>query len=198
MFTGIIHCVARVVERRQEGDNISFRFQSSLSHRLQVNQSVAHNGTCLSIVDHQSDTHSVVAVHQSLRTTNLCNLKEDAPINIELALVGGQRIDGHYVQGHVDGCLECLDIQARAGSWVFVFELPKDARHLLVEKGSICLNGVSLTVHDLRDDHFSVSIIPYTYAQTNFSSLKVGDHVNVEFDILGKYIERLFERSQKT
>ena len=195
MFTGIIHCVAQLIEQRSENKNLHLSFRSPLSSELHINQSVSHNGTCLSVTAQRFDTHCVIAVDQTLGTTNLGNLQTGDLVNLELARPMDQRLEGHYVQGHVDRLLRCLSYKERSGSWTFIFDLPVKYRPYLIEKGSICINGISLTAHDVHKDRFSVSIIPYTYEQTNFSRLQIGDLVNVEFDIVGKYLYRFFSLS---
>lgn len=184
--------MAQLLRKTPQEDNLHLTFKSPIAHRLQKNQSLAHNGVCLSTHTQTTDTHSVIAIAQTLQTTNISNLKIGDYVNIEPALPATGRWEGHYVQGHVDTILACLARTEQKGSWRFTFELPPKNKAQVIEKGAICLNGVSLTVHDLRKDRFSVSIIPYTYEHTTFSTLQVEDPVNVEFDILGKYIQHLF------
>ena len=195
MFTGIVECVATLCEKHSSGNNLHLSFKSSMSSSLHIDQSIAHNGVCLTIVAQHKDTHTVTAIPQTLSHTNLAKLQTHTQINLERALGVDSRLEGHWVLGHIDTTLRCVDIQTLAKSWCFSFLL-KDLAHRrwLIEKGAICINGVSLTVHNLLADQFSVSIIPHTYERTNFSILKVGDEVNVEFDVLGKYVENFYTR----
>jgi riboflavin synthase len=188
MFTGIIETVGKIVKIEAEGDNLHFKVASALSGGLKIDQSVAHNGVCLTVVACDADTHTVTAVRETMIRTNLGDWQLGTSVNIERAMLSQARIDGHWVQGHVDTRGEVVDIRDDNGSWQFTFSFPEENRHLLVDKGSICVNGTSLTVVSPVENRFSVAIIPYTYQHTIFKYLKIGDAVNLEFDIIGKYI----------
>ncbi len=190
MFTGIIESLGQVKSIEKEGTNLHFTIQSELAPELKIDQSVAHNGVCLTVVALSDGNYTVTAVEETLKKSNLGQLKEGELINLERSMKSDGRLDGHLVQGHVDTMGECTDIQVLDGSWYFKFRYPKERQHLLVDKGSICVNGVSLTVVDPTEDHFSVAIIPYTFEHTNFKQLKIGDPINLEFDIIGKYLAR--------
>lgn len=193
MFTGIIETLGEVVALTPDGTNIGFRFRASLDEPIRVDQSIAHNGVCLTVTeifeqvpDGQKEYH-VVAVDETLRKTNLGSLRPGDPVNIERCLRVGQRLDGHFVQGHVDTVGQVTAIETLDGSWNYHFAFPEEFSGLLVDKGSVCVNGVSLTVVQSGKGFFSVTIIPYTFAHTNFHAFAVGSPVNLEFDILGKY-----------
>jgi riboflavin synthase len=189
MFTGIIESLGRVADIRKEGSNLHFRVESSLSHELKIDQSISHNGVCLTVVDCDAQSHLVTAVEETLRLTSLGSWRVGDAVNLERAMLWqNARLDGHLVQGHVDKMGACTGIEDRDGSWYFHFQYVPSEEHLLVNKGSICVNGVSLTVVNPQEDGFSVAIIPYTYEHTTFKELKVGDPVNLEFDVIGKYI----------
>ena len=196
MFTGIVEEVAEVVERHDSGTNRDLIIRASMTPQLKVDQSVSHNGVCLTVVsvstglDVTTGTYRVTAVKETLERSNLGDLKPGDGVNLERSLRIGDRLDGHMVQGHVDTVTECLSVEDVGGSWRYTFSVP-DQKHLLVHKGSICLNGVSLTIAELSAEHFAVAIIPYTHEHTTFRSLKAGQRVNVEFDVLGKYVERM-------
>lgn len=191
MFTGIVEEVASVVEVRAEGSNREFILRAAMAPDLRIDQSVSHNGVCLTVVELiGGDRYRVTAVDETLQRSNLGALKAGDGVNLERSLRLGDRLDGHLVQGHVDTTVPCTAVEDLAGSWWYTFTLPQQ-RHLLVAKGSICLNGVSLTIAELGSGTFSVAIIPYTHAHTTFHALKAGDRVNVEFDVLGKYVERM-------
>ena len=190
MFTGIIESLGKVHHIKKEGTNIHLTIASSISSELKVDQSVSHNGICLTVVSIDEGTHTVTAIEETLNRTNLGDLKEGDPVNLERAMVSGARLDGHMVQGHVDATGTCIKVEEVDGSWYFHFRFQPTEEHLLVDKGSICLNGVSLTVVEPKDDLFSVAIIPYTYEHTTFHSLRPGDKVNLEFDVIGKYIAK--------
>ncbi|MBK6626755.1 MAG: riboflavin synthase [Flavobacteriales bacterium] len=193
MFTGIVEEVGRVLAMRPEGGNVHFDIAARMTPELRVDQSVAHNGVCLTVVALVGDRYSVTAVKETLQRTTLGALRVGDGVDLERSLRLGDRLDGHLVQGHVDAVTACLDVREEAGSWRFTFALSPAHRHLVVAKGSICLNGVSLTVAELQPDRFAVAIIPYTYHHTVFHALRPGDAVNVEFDVLGKYVERMME-----
>lgn len=190
MFTGIIETLAEVVSTRKDGGNLVITIQTPLAGELKIDQSVAHNGVCLTVTNIQGDTYETVAVAETLQKTNLGQLTPTQFVNLERAMVFNGRIDGHLVQGHVDSVGECISCQEQDGSWLYRFRYPREFAALIVEKGSICLNGISLTVFDVTNDEFSVAIIPYTYEHTNVSKIKPGVLINLEFDILGKYVAR--------
>ncbi len=192
MFTGIIESLGQVADIQKEKENLRFRIKSSLINELKIDQSIAHNGACLTIekINDQDETYEVVAIKETLEKTNLAQLKEGEFINLERCMQINARIDGHIVQGHVDAIAVLTRISEQQGSWQFDFELLEPSK-LIVEKGSICVNGVSLTAFNIDDSHFSVAIIPYTYEHTIFKDLKEKMSVNIEFDIIGKYVQRL-------
>ena len=190
MFTGIIESMARVAAIGHEGSNVHFTISSPLAQQLRVDQSVAHNGVCLTVVAIDGDSYVVTAVAETLAKTNLGLWRVGDEINIERSLKIGDRLDGHFVQGHVDATATCIEKQALEGSWLFRFRFPAAFAPLVIEKGSVCINGVSLTVFDAGRDEFTVTIIPYTYEHTNFHAIGEGTVVNIEFDVLGKYLLR--------
>ena len=190
MFTGIVEEVGQVTDVRQVGSNREIIVRSGMTGELRIDQSVSHNGVCLTVVELMGDRYRVTAVEETLQRSNLGALKPGDGVNLERSLRIGDRLDGHMVQGHVDTTTNCVSAEERNGSWWYTFALPKE-RHLLVAKGSVCLNGVSLTIAELTDASFSVAIIPYTFDHTTFRTLKAGGQVNVEFDVLGKYVERM-------
>jgi riboflavin synthase len=190
MFTGIIEALAKVKNIETKGTNVDFYFESALSNTFKIDQSVAHNGVCLTVVEVGENWHKVTAIEETLLRSNLGVLKIDDKVNLERAMIAGARLDGHMVQGHVDSTGICTEIQDQNGSWLFTFEYKPSPEHILVDKGSICINGTSLTVVNPVENHFSVAIIPYTYEHTVFHQIKIGDTVNLEFDIIGKYIAK--------
>lgn len=190
MFTGIIEILGTVKSIEKDRSNVHFTIESPISSELKIDQSLSHNGACLTVVGLAAGSHRVTAVEETLRRTNLGQWTEGTLVNLERCLAMGGRLDGHMVQGHVDTVAECTEALDMNGSWRFTFRYQPTPEHLLVDKGSVCLNGVSLTVVEPRDDLFSVAIIPYTWEHTNFKTLRPGDAVNVEFDIIGKYISR--------
>ncbi len=190
MFTGIIETQAEIKKIIHDGKNIHFCLRADISHELKVDQSVAHNGVCLTVTDVEENLYWVTAIDETLNRTNLGDLKLGSFVNLERAMQYNGRLDGHIVQGHIDTKGICTKINEKDGSWEFYFEYAKNPDYLLVDKGSICINGVSLTVVNPGLDNFNVAIIPYTYEHTGFKNMKVGDNVNLEFDILGKYISR--------
>ncbi len=190
MFTGIVEEVGTVHEVRRNGGNIDLVIGARMTPQLRVDQSVSHNGVCLTVVQVDDGSYRVTAIEETLLRSNLGSLQPGDGVNLERCLRIGDLLDGHMVQGHVDTTTDCLGEDERDGSWWFTFRLPEQ-RHLLVQKGSVCINGVSLTVAELTDDRFSVAIIPYTFEHTTFKSLKTGAAVNIEFDVLGKYVERM-------
>jgi riboflavin synthase len=188
MFTGIIETLGKVEHIRHEGSNVHFTIASAISQELKVDQSIAHNGVCLTVVGMGAGTHTVTAIEETLQRSSLGQWQPGSLVNLERAMAANSRLDGHIVQGHVDAVGTCLAIDERDGSWYYRFGYQPDETQLLVDKGSVCVNGVSLTVVKPTLDSFSVAIIPYTYENTNFQSLRPGDTVNLEFDIIGKYI----------
>lgn len=191
MFTGIIETTGIVADTRSEADNLHITVKSAISNELKIDQSVSHNGVCLTVVELSSDHHVVTAVKETLSKSNIGSLKNGDLINLERCTKVGSRLDGHIVQGHVDQTARCTDICDQNGSWLFTFDYDPSVGNITVEKGSICVNGVSLTVVNSTEHGFSVAIIPYTYDNTNFNQLQVGSEVNLEFDIIGKYVSRL-------
>lgn len=190
MFTGIIETIGQITNIREEKTNKHFTVKSKIASELQVDQSVAHNGVCLTVVE-KSDTEFVVtAIDETLQKSSLGNLKEGEEVNLERAMKFGDRLDGHMVQGHVDQVAECVTIEEVDGSWIFTFTYDSQIGHKTVEKGSITVDGVSLTVVDSKSGKFSVAIIPYTYEHTVFKHYKVGSIVNLEFDVIGKYVQQ--------
>ncbi|SHM07548.1 riboflavin synthase alpha chain [Chitinophaga jiangningensis] len=190
MFTGIIETLGEVIATRQEGGNLVITIQSAIAPELKVDQSVSHNGVCLTVTHIEGNTFNTTAVTETLQKTNLGLLTPGQKVNLERAMVFNGRIDGHLVQGHVDTVGTCVSRESQDGSWLFRFRYPAAFAGLMVEKGSICLNGISLTVFDVTTEEFSVAIIPYTYEFTNIQYINPGDTINLEFDILGKYVAR--------
>lgn len=193
MFTGIVEAMGRVRDIKSEGTNKHFVISSPISHELKIDQSLSHNGVCLTVVHSDKKSHTVTAVQETLERSNLGDLNIGDQINLERAMVAGARLDGHLVQGHVDLKAECMEILDQKGSWTFGFKYIPSPEHILVDKGSICINGVSLTVVNPEKNMFSVAIIPFTFENTNFKDLSIGDKVNLEFDIIGKYITRYLQ-----
>jgi len=193
MFAGIIKATGMVHDIESSGTNLIFSIQSDLSTQLSIDQSVAHNGVCLTVVEIENDIYKVVAILETLEKSNLGVLAKGDLLNLELCVTPNQKIDGHFVQGHVDSIGIVKEITEVDGSWYFTISYPKTFAALLVPKGSICINGISLTVVEPTMDTFKVAIIPYTYEHTNLHKLKVGGSVNLEYDILGKYIQRRLE-----
>ena len=193
MFTGIIEASGIVEKIEQEGKNYHFTINSTISNALKIDQSVSHNGVCLTVVAKNQESHTVTAIEETLIRSNLGSLKVGDQVNLERAMLPTSRLDGHIVQGHVDTTGECISVKESGGSWYFKFKYAPNPEHLVVDKGSICINGVSLTVVNPKDDYFSVAIIPYTFEHTNFNEIRPGGRVNLEFDIIGKYIGRYFE-----
>jgi len=193
MFTGIIETLGQVVNLETEGSNLHITLSSSFSTTLKIDQSVSHNGVCLTVVALDGEYYTVTAIAETLQKTNLGKLREGDLVNLERAMILGSRLDGHIVQGHVDGTGICTDIEKKDGSWVFTFEYSPNLRLVTIEKGSITIDGVSLTVVNSGDHNFSVAIIPYTFEHTCFKTYKVGSQVNLEFDVIGKYVTRLMK-----
>ena len=191
MFTGIIESLGKITDVSVDRGNIDFTIKSDISKELKVDQSVSHNGVCLTVTETRNNTHKVTAVKETLDRSSLKNLLIGDLINLERAMKLGERLDGHLVQGHVDGVAKCLEVSVNDGSWIYKFEFDITYEMLLIEKGSICINGVSLTVFDIDKNTFKVTIIPYTFENTSFKGLKHDDLVNIEFDMIGKYLARL-------
>jgi riboflavin synthase len=191
MFTGIIEQLGVIKEIEQENDNIHFFIESQFTSELKIDQSVAHDGCCLTVVQINQDVYKVTAINETLDKTCLSSWKKGYEVNLERCMILNGRLDGHIVQGHVDTTAKCVSIKNENGSWRFTFEY--QSSHLTVEKGSISINGVSLTVVDSNKNTFSVCIIPYTYEFTNFKSIEIGGLVNLEFDIIGKYVSKHLE-----
>lgn len=190
MFTGIIEEIGKVKNIVRENENIHFTISSPLSNQLKIDQSIAHNGVCLTVVELENNTHTVTAISETLNKSNLGSLKIGSMLNLERCMPANGRFDGHIVQGHIDQTAICKNIIEKGGSWHFTFE-HESKGNITVEKGSITINGVSLTVVNSSNNSFSVAIIPYTYEHTGFNQLTIGDTVNLEFDIVGKYVARL-------
>ena len=193
MFTGIVESLGKITNISLEEGNVDFTIKSSISKELKIDQSVSHNGVCLTVVDVKNDTHTVTAVKETLDKSSLKNFNEGDSMNLERAMKLGERLDGHMVQGHVDGVAKCIEVNLNEGSWIYKFEFDKNWQSLLIEKGSVCINGVSLTVFGINDNTFCVTIIPYTFENTSFKELKPGDLVNIEFDMVGKYLSRFYQ-----
>lgn len=192
MFTGIIEGIGVVEKIEKEGENIHFTLSSPFTHELKIDQSVAHNGCCLTVVAIKGDEYVVTAIQETLKKTNLNEWKIGTKVNLERCMPMNGRLDGHIVQGHVDTTGTCIAINDQEGSWKFTFSYTTP--DITVEKGSITINGTSLTVVDSQDGQFSVHVIPYTYEHTNFHQLNIGDQVNLEFDIIGKYVAKLLAK----
>ena len=197
MFSGIVERMGEVVEIRTDRQNKDFTLRADFCKELKIDQSIAHNGVCLTVVDIRDDAYTVTAMKETLDKSNLGLLKTGDLVNLERSMKPDALLDGHIVQGHVDQTARCTAIDEADGSWYFAFEYDPSQGNVTVEKGSVAVNGVSLTVVDSREGVFRVAIIPYTYEHTNFHALKVGSTVNLEFDIVGKYIARLMERYVK-
>ncbi len=194
MFTGIIECLGEITDIEREGQNIHFTVKSPISHELKVDQSVSHDGTCLTVTETGDGWHKVTAIDETLSKTNLGKWGAGWLPNLERSMLANGRFDGHIVQGHVDQTATCQTVSEHGGSWQFGFRYDAASGHFTVGKGSVCVNGVSLTVVDSDDGFFSVAIIPYTYGHTNFKLLRPGSTVNIEFDIIGKYLQKIAER----
>ena len=192
MFTGFIENLSEIKEINKEGDNLSISLISKITNELKIDQSLSHNGVCLTVVDINDNIYKVTAIKETILKSSIKNWRIGDIINIERAMKLGDRLDGHMVQGHVDQTAICTKISEENGSWYFYFEYQKSS-NLTIEKGSISINGVSLTIVESMDNGFSVAIIPYTYENTNFKNIKVGDLVNIEFDMIGKYIHKIIK-----
>ncbi len=199
MFSGIVEEFAKVERMQKEQGNVHFTLSCSFVNELKIDQSVSHNGVCLTVVDIADGCYTVTAMQETLLRSNLGDLKVGDKVNVERSMIMNGRLDGHIVQGHVDQTAECVSVRDADGSWYYTFRYQKDEEmaakgYLTVDKGSVCVNGVSLTVCEPTDDSFTVAIIPYTYEHTNFHTIEVGTRVNIEFDIIGKYIARIIKR----
>jgi len=194
MFTGIIESMGVVNAINHDKSNINFCISSDLISELKVDQSISHNGVCLTVVNLEKDSYTVTAIKETLDKTNLGKLKLGDQLNLERCLKVGDRLDGHFVQGHVDQIATCVNVDNENGSWVFTFKYSPLNNNITIEKGSITVNGVSLTVVNSKESEFSVAIIPYTFDNTNFNSFKAGTLVNLEFDVFGKYITKLYSK----
>ena len=192
MFTGIVEDIGIVQKIEKENENVHFTLSCSFTNELKIDQSVAHNGCCLTVVHIDGDQYTVTAIQETMVKTNLGDWKKGTKVNLERCMTLGGRLDGHIVQGHVDSTATCVEVEDQGGSWKYTFEYSGD--DVTVEKGSITVNGTSLTVVDSEDTRFSVCIIPFTYEHTNFHTLQVGDRINLEFDILGKYVSKLLQK----
>lgn len=193
MFTGIIETLGSVTLLQQEAGNLHITVASTLSDELKIDQSISHNGVCLTVVALSPGEHTVTAIAETLQKSNLGELQVGSPVNLERCTKVGDRLDGHIVQGHVDQTAQCLSIADQQGSWLYTFQFDRTQGNITVEKGSITVNGISLTVVDSQADQFSVAIIPYTLEHTNLNQVNVGDTVNLEFDVIGKYVARIME-----
>lgn len=194
MFTGIIETLGKITDLQQEKGNLNITVESAISHELKIDQSVAHNGVCLTVVALADGLHVVTAIEETLNKTNLSQLKVGDPVNLERCMQMNARLDGHIVQGHVDQVAVCTAFKELDGSWEYTFEYDAASGNVTVEKGSICVNGISLTVVNSHANSFSVAIIPYTFEHTNLHNVQVGSQINLEFDIIGKYVARLMQR----
>ena len=194
MFTGIIEGLGEIVKIEKEGENVHFSVKSDITNELKIDQSLAHNGVCLTVVGIQDSVYVVTAIKETLEKSSIGDLVVGSKVNLERAMLANGRFDGHVVQGHVDQTATCKSVEEQDGSWMFTFEYDSKNGNVPVEKGSITVNGVSLTVVNSLDNQFSVCIIPYTKEHTTFNTLKAGDNINLEFDIVGKYVARLLQK----
>ena len=192
MFTGIIETLGIIKDLKKDNDNLDITVSSNITHELKIDQSVAHNGVCLTVVAISNSEYTVTAIRETIEKTNLANWKIGDSINLERGMKLGDRLDGHIVQGHVDQTGICKSVEEAGGSWYFTFEYDSKLNNITIEKGSITINGVSLTVVNSKEKEFSVAIIPYTFENTNFKNVKIGAIVNLEFDVVGKYVSRLY------
>lgn len=193
MFTGIIETLGVVKKITRDGGNLNIEIESDITSELRIDQSVAHNGVCLTVVAIDGNIYTVTAIEETLLKTNLEDINVGDEVNLERAMKLGDRLDGHIVQGHVDGVGKCIALDEKDGSWYFTFQYSGESENTTIEKGSITVNGVSLTVVGSKKDEFSVAIIPYTYTHTNFHNIVVNSKVNLEFDVIGKYVKRISE-----
>jgi riboflavin synthase len=192
MFTGIIETLGVIQEIKKDKDNLHITIDSSITNELQIDQSVAHNGICMTVVNINQNIYTVTAIDETIKKTNISYWKTGDSINLERAMKLGDRLDGHIVQGHVDQIGNCITAKETNGSWYYTFEYDDSPGNITIEKGSITVNGVSLTVVDSRKNEFSVAIIPYTFEHTNFKNFEIGTKVNLEFDVIGKYVSKLY------
>jgi riboflavin synthase len=192
MFTGIIETLGTIAQIKKDGDNLHVTVASSITNELKIDQSVSHNGICLTVVSIDGDTYTVTAIRETIEKTNIGDWQTGDAVNLERAMKLGDRLDGHIVQGHVDQTGVCEAISEANGSWYFTFSYDSTLHNMTIEKGSITVNGVSLTVVNSKKDSFSVAIIPYTFEHTNFNAFQVGTKINLEFDVIGKYVSRLY------
>jgi len=191
MFTGIIEELGEVINLKKDKENLHITVKSNISPELKIDQSLAHNGVCLTIVELDENSHTVTAIQETIDKSSIGQLKIGDKINLERAMKLGARLDGHIVQGHVDQIGKCIAVKELEGSWFYTFEYDEKLNNITIEKGSITVNGVSLTVVNSKNNSFSVAIIPYTYENTNFHKFKINDYVNLEFDVIGKYVAKL-------
>lgn len=196
MFTGIIETTGIVKAIKTTGTNITFTIESNIAHELKTDQSVAHNGICLTVEQVSNESYTITAIHETLQKTTAGQWQINEVINIERCLLANSRIDGHFVQGHVDATATCIAKKNEVGSWLYTFEFDEKFAPLLIEKGSVCINGTSLTCFNVTRNNFSVAIIPYTYSFTNIHAVQEGSLVNIEFDVFGKYMNRFYELMQ--
>lgn len=196
MFTGIIETLGIIKEIRKDNDNVHIVVSSTITNELKIDQSVAHNGVCLTVVATNGDEYTVTAIKETIEKTNLGDWNVGDLLNLERAMKLGDRLDGHIVQGHVDQVGICKSVEEANGSWYYTFEYDNKFNNITIEKGSITVNGVSLTVVNSKENEFSVAIIPYTYDHTNFKNFKIGTKINLEFDVVGKYVARLYSLRQ--
>lgn len=194
MFTGIIETLGRIHQIEKDKDNLHITVDSSITSELKIDQSVSHNGICLTVVALKDSLYTVTAIAETILKTNIATWREGDIVNLERAMKLGDRLDGHIVQGHVDQIGKCIAIEEANGSWNYTFEYDATLSNITIEKGSITVNGVSLTVVNSRENEFSVSIIPYTYEHTNFQNFTIGSIINLEFDVIGKYVSRLYNK----
>ena len=194
MFTGIIETLGTIQDIVKDKDNFHITVDSSLTDELKIDQSVSHNGICLTVVAINGSQYTVTAIDETIKKTTLSSWKMGDFINLERAMKLGDRLDGHIVQGHVDQIGSCIEAKETNGSWFYTFEYDEKRNNITIEKGSITVNGVSLTVVDSKNNQFSVAIIPYTYEHTNFKSFEIGTKINLEFDVIGKYVSRLYSK----
>ena len=196
MFTGIIETLGIIKDLKKDNSNLTITVSSSITHELKIDQSVAHNGVCLTVIAINNGEYKVTAIKETIEKTNLADWKVGDMLNLERAMKLGDRLDGHIVQGHVDQTGICKSIEDANGSWYFTFEYNSNLNNITIEKGSITVNGVSLTVVNSKEKEFSVAIIPYTFEHTNFKNIKIGTTINLEFDVVGKYVSRLYSLRQ--
>ena len=191
MFTGIIECIGKVIDLKRSSGNLELYIESPISQELKIDQSLAHNGVCLTVVEIKGNIHRVTAIDETLQKTNLKTVEIGDTLNLERCTKVGDRLDGHIVQGHVDQTAECISVKEENGSWLYEFRYQPSRENVVVEKGSICVKGISLTAFHAIEDRFTVAIIPYTFEHTTIHTIKTGMLVNIEFDIIGKYVAKM-------